>query len=125
LKETLFASRLLSLRKQKGLSQYALAEKLEISRGQIAGYELGRREPNYNTLIKIANFFNVTLDYLLCNSNELRTVIEPAMFSDSFLQKLSSNIEMLQAGIDSINHLLGQTKATLETLKKTKIKGGD
>lgn len=61
----MFGERLASLRKRKGLSQYALAERLNFSRGQLANYEQGKREPDYNTLQKIADFFEVSVDYLL------------------------------------------------------------
>lgn len=38
---------------------------MEISRSTIAGYETERKEPDYETLKKIADFFNVSIDYLL------------------------------------------------------------
>jgi transcriptional regulator with XRE-family HTH domain len=47
------------------LSQYELAQALGFSRGQIANYEQGKREPDFATLITLANFFQVSLDYLL------------------------------------------------------------
>lgn len=59
------ADRLKNLRYEKGLSQYELADKLGVSRGLIGNYEQGRREPDYNTLILFANFYDVSLDYLL------------------------------------------------------------
>lgn len=61
----MFGKRLATLRKQKELSQYELADRLGFSRGQIANYEQGKREPDYGTLEKIADFFEVTTDYLL------------------------------------------------------------
>ncbi|PFW92244.1 transcriptional regulator [Bacillus pseudomycoides] len=53
------------LRKQQKLSQYELAERLGFSRGKLANYEQGQREPDYDTLKKIADFFEVSTDYLL------------------------------------------------------------
>jgi len=61
----LFGKRLAELRTQRGLSQYELAQALGFSRGQIANYEQGKREPDFATLITLANFFQVSLDYLL------------------------------------------------------------
>ncbi|MHC5407295.1 helix-turn-helix domain-containing protein [Listeria seeligeri] len=61
----MFGNRLSELRKKKGMSQYKLADELGFSRGQIANYEQGSREPDYSTLLKIAEYFNVTTDYLL------------------------------------------------------------
>ena len=68
-KKNLFSERLISLRKEKKLTQYSLAEQLEFSRGQIGNYEQGTREPDQLTLLKIANFFNVSVDYLIGKSN--------------------------------------------------------
>ena len=65
----MFGKRLASIRKKRGLSQYQLADKLGFSRGQIANYEQGKREPDYQTLIKIAEFFDVSTDYLLGVTN--------------------------------------------------------
>lgn len=67
--ENIFSTRLISLRKEKGLSQYSLADKLGCSRGLISNYEQGRREPDFNTLLKLADYFNVSTDYLLGKSN--------------------------------------------------------
>lgn len=60
----MFKDRLVQLRKEHKLSQYALAEKLGFTRGQISNYELGAREPDLETLQKIADFFEVSLDYI-------------------------------------------------------------
>lgn len=61
----MFKERLVKLRTDKGLSQYDLAKALGLSRGQLSNYELGTRQPDNATLIKIANFFDVSTDYLL------------------------------------------------------------
>ena len=62
--------RLKELRKQAGLNQSELADKLGISTSAIGMYEQGRRDPDTQILIKIANIFNVSLDYLVGKSNE-------------------------------------------------------
>lgn len=61
---TIIATRLKSLRKEKKLTQRQLASKLQISQSTVALYETGNREPDIDTLEKIADFFDVTLDYL-------------------------------------------------------------
>lgn len=60
-----FAQRLAELRAARKLSQYKLAEMLGFSRGQIANYEQGSREPDHATLQQFADFFGVSVDYLL------------------------------------------------------------
>ena len=53
------------LRSVKGLSQAKFAEIFDIKRASIGAYEEGRAEPKTDTIIKIANYFNLTLDDLL------------------------------------------------------------
>ena len=57
--------RLKLLRKQKHMSQLSLAMKLNTTQMSISRYETGKREPNLKTLILIADFFDVSIDYLL------------------------------------------------------------
>lgn len=52
------------LRTEKDIGQIELAEKLQVSRGIISLWENGLREPTLPSLIRIATFFGVTLDYL-------------------------------------------------------------
>ena len=57
--------RLKKIRIQKGISQIKLAMDLNVNQNSISRYESGLREPDYNTLIKLADYFNVSIDYLL------------------------------------------------------------
>ena len=57
--------RLRELRKAKGISQLKLALDLNTSQNTISRYETGEREPGLVELIKIADYFNVSVDYLL------------------------------------------------------------
>ncbi len=57
--------RLKELRKSKGISQLKLALALNTNQNTISRYETGEREPDINTLIQIADYFNVSIDYLL------------------------------------------------------------
>lgn len=57
--------RLKELRKTRHLSQMKVAMDLNLSQNSISRYETGEREAGYNTLIAIADYFDVSLDYLL------------------------------------------------------------
>lgn len=57
--------RLKHLRLQKGLTQEQLAEIIGISRSALSMYETDQREPDLGTLIKLADYFSVTTDFLL------------------------------------------------------------
>jgi transcriptional regulator with XRE-family HTH domain len=54
-----------SLRKEKGLTQEDLAKQLNVIRGTLSVWEIDRSTPDNEMLIKIADFFGVTVDYLL------------------------------------------------------------
>ena len=53
------------LRKEKGLTQQELAKCIKMSDGNLSKYELGRLEPSTDTIKMLADFFNVSTDYLL------------------------------------------------------------
>ena len=57
--------RLKELRRAKGISQLKLALDLNTNQNTISRYETGEREPGINELIMIANYFNVSVDYLI------------------------------------------------------------
>ncbi len=61
--------RLKFLRQQKGISQLKLAMDLMMNQNSISRYENGEREADYATLIKFADYFNVSIDYLLCRTD--------------------------------------------------------
>ncbi|RKI36739.1 XRE family transcriptional regulator [bacterium D16-51] len=65
----MFAHRLRALRQEKNLTQTELAKKMNVAKTTIASYEQGKNEPNLSMLIKIADYFNVSIDYLLGNSD--------------------------------------------------------
>ncbi len=54
-----------NLRLAKGMSQVELADALGITRSRLSMYELGQREPDFETLELIADYFNVDIDYLM------------------------------------------------------------
>lgn len=60
-----FALRLKELREEKELTQAELGEKLGISRNTIASWESNRRTPELETAKQLADYFNVSIDYLL------------------------------------------------------------
>ena len=57
--------RLKELRKSRGISQLRLATQLHTTQNTISRYETGEREPGIDELIKIADYFNVSVDYLI------------------------------------------------------------
>ncbi|MDE5721975.1 MAG: helix-turn-helix domain-containing protein [Clostridia bacterium] len=60
-----FSERLKELRSEKGISQMELSKLTGISQSSIGRWELGRSEPTASSLIKLAEFFGESVEYLL------------------------------------------------------------
>jgi len=60
-----FGKLLRQLRKEKGLTQAELARLISIGESTVSFYESGKRQPDYETLIRLANIFRVSVDQLL------------------------------------------------------------
>jgi len=61
----MFSIRLKELRDKNNLSQKEFAKILNVSTGTVGNWEVGLREPDFKMLIKIADIFNVSCDYML------------------------------------------------------------
>ena len=62
--------RLKELRKKKNISQLKLALDLDMNQNSISRYENMERQADYKTLIKFADYFDVSIDYLLGRNKE-------------------------------------------------------
>ena len=65
MKNNFFGEKLKELRTEKGLSQRKLGEILGVCNQAVSFWETGSREPDLDTIIKIADFFDVSVDFLL------------------------------------------------------------
>ena len=68
-----FNMRLKELRLANGLTQKELAKSIEVGRTTISEYESGKIVPKHEGLLKLANYFNVSVDYLTGVSDEPAT----------------------------------------------------
>lgn len=64
-----YGERLKRLREDRKLSQQQLADRLNINRSTYARYELGQTQPDYETLQRLADFYEVSVDYLFGREN--------------------------------------------------------
>lgn len=78
------------LRLNANLTQEELAKNINLSRDTYKNYEQGRTEPNIQTLITIANYYNVSLDYLCERQNK------DLLFIDSLSENKKSLINMIK-----------------------------
>ncbi len=62
--------RLLEIRKKKRISQLKMALDLNVSQNTISRYETGDREPDLDMLVRLADYLQVSLDYLLERTSE-------------------------------------------------------
>ncbi|MGL5676814.1 MAG: helix-turn-helix transcriptional regulator [Cellulosilyticaceae bacterium] len=86
--------RLKKLRNNKQLSQRALAELIDVSQQTIGSWETGRTEPDQQAIRRLADFFNVSADYLLGNSDLPRqTRIDKAVSDDPELLEFAQELQ--------------------------------
>ena len=62
--------RLKELRLEKGMTQKAVAEVIGCSASTYPKYEREEREPDIDALCKLADYFNVTVDYIVCRTDK-------------------------------------------------------
>ncbi|MCX7780346.1 MAG: XRE family transcriptional regulator [Negativicutes bacterium] len=82
----MIADRLKNLRENRGLTQTQVAEQLQMSRVNYNRYEKGEREPDNATLARLADFFGISVDYLLGRTDTSFT----DFFPDAILADLSN-----------------------------------
>lgn len=68
---SIFSERLADLRGKSGLSQNAVAKEVDVAVRAYQYYEYGEREPQLSVLVRIADFYGVSLDYLAGRSDEV------------------------------------------------------
>lgn len=91
-----FGERLKELRQAAGLTQKQLADKIWVTKASISYYEQSERNPSPEVLMKLANAFHVSTDYLLG--------INDKQFSLDVSDLLPADIELLQHTISVLRH---------------------
>lgn len=102
---TTFTNRLVQLRKIRGLTQQQIADEIGVNRGSYSNWEKGKREPNFETLLKLASILNTTTSYLLGESDiqygygskEFEEYIQnsPDIFSEIFINQTRDTMRAL------------------------------
>lgn len=83
-----FSAILKDLRESRGVTQEEIAKYLKVSRSTIAGYETKRRQPDYDKLVKISKYFDVSIDYLLsCEDTEELISVVPSPKQENALDR--------------------------------------
>ncbi len=114
------------LRQKLKLSQYEVANKLGMPQTTFHYYEVGRNEPNIETLIKIADFFNVSIDELVGRETEAVN-LKPLDETRKELVKAVINgtdavVGRLDAFYQGVKYAEEERQATVEEIKKRRGK---
>jgi len=80
--------RISELRENNNLTQEELAKNLGITRASLSHYETSRREPDYETLTKIADYFQVSLDYLMGRTDDPKPSVNESV------QRFTESLEL-------------------------------
>lgn len=75
------------LRKKRNLSMKELGASIGVAESTISLYENGKRQPDYDTLIKISNFFHVSVDFLLGNEPSKEPILDEHAISETLSEK--------------------------------------
>ena len=82
----MFRIRLKSMRESRHMSQKELATAFSVTQGTVGNWESGTREPNFDTLSKLADYFDCSVDYLLGRVDNPDLVIKKAPPESDFEQ---------------------------------------
>ncbi|NQD68451.1 helix-turn-helix transcriptional regulator [Bacillus haikouensis] len=107
-------NKLIELRKAKKLRQEDIAKILGIARTTYAMYEQGNREPDFDTLNKIADYFEVTIDHLLGREEKVKSKED----SLEEVNKLVKEYGIEQFGFFDIEKWKDLSKEDIEEIKK-------
>ncbi len=116
----IFSEKLAILRKNKGITQEALAEKLNVSRQAVAKWESGQVYPDISNLIQISNLMNVTVDYLVRDGE---CMMAPAATGDTDLDQLIAF--RLEANVNTYAAFMNEAPSTRLDSHDYRYENGD
>lgn len=122
-----FPAILAYLRKSKGLTQQELSKILGLSSSAVSMYENGNREPNFETLEAMADFFNVDMNYLMSgvHGSDIAPLINDDPELTNYLEELRTRPEMrmlFSVAKDATKEDVEKAVAIIEALRKTEGK---
>jgi len=112
----LFVERLKTLRESAGISQEELAKKIGLKRVAVTNYENGVRMPNLVMIVKIAEYFNVTTDYLLGKERHSKPEYADAIERLGLWNKNIDCLNKLQTLIEALNQEMATSQDASEEI---------
>lgn len=110
----MFRLNLKTLREERRISQAVLAKELGVAQSAVGNWESGARSPDAATLLKIANYFDVTVDYLLTGEEKEHPTVAGVPLNDKELEWLR---RFQQATPEVKNAALALLRAAEEAMK--------
>ena len=107
-----FSIRFKELRMSQRLTQDELAKKLKISKSSISMYENGNREPDFEVLELIADYFNVDMNYLLGTTNKTTRILSQKQY-----ELLSMYDQLNEEGQDKVSEYTSDLVASGRYIK--------
>ena len=96
-----FGMRLKQLRTENKMTQTELGKKLNVTKASVSGYENGTRNPDQESLVKIAEIFNVSTDYLLGKEQNKRKYYE---LTDKDEKDISERLQVMIEDLENNAH---------------------
>lgn len=122
-----------AVRKEKKLSQVELGKAVGVSRSTIANWENGRTSPATTYILKLANFFNITTDYLLGytptpqftrkDERDVQKIVKNLLDDPNINKNDEEEVRLLQASFEKVartSKLLAKKKFTPKKYRKNK-----
>ncbi|WP_339182815.1 helix-turn-helix transcriptional regulator [Paenibacillus sp. FSL R5-0701] len=125
--EYLLSERLLELRKERRLTQQEISKSLKMARTTYSGYENGSREPDNETLNKIADFLEVSVDYLLGRTEQRKQVLsEPSralidslnLTDEEIMKNIRFEVDGIELEEDDVKRFIGLVRLERSMRKK-------
>ncbi|RJS59177.1 hypothetical protein CJ483_03100 [Bacillus sp. PK3_68] len=114
-----YGERLKKLRNERGISQQEFADRLKINRSTYARYELGKTQPDFETLQKIADYYSVTIDFILGRSDNTNTQTNDEKEMKEFFSNPKLNLFFKEMK-ESPEEQLEELREIWEVIKKRK-----
>ena len=118
-----YGQRIATLREKRGWTQDELSKLLGISRAALSHYEKNRREPDFDTLTKLADLLKVSIDYLVGRTTNPNSHLDDSVraFADQLelsdeviLAKFSLTIDGTQLSLDEARRFIAFVRAQRE-----------
>lgn len=109
----MFGERIKELRKQKGLSQEELGQYFSISGPAVSKWESGNSEPDNVTLLKLSDFFGVSVDFILGKDNETKEIelLKQLLIKNGFMK---SDEDLTNEELDRLMKFVNANKQFLK-----------